>query len=91
VNLRSFARGQQCQVRLPGICSRNEDTTVLAHIRLPGISGMGIKSADLLGAWACDRCHLYADTHHDDATQRAFYEGVLRTQNELIKQGLLKW
>ena len=86
MNLRKLAHGQPCQVRLP-CCDRDTETTVLAHVRLSGISGMGLKAPDLLGAWACMRCHLYADTHHDDATRVAFYEGVMRTQAALLKMG----
>jgi hypothetical protein len=89
VNLRRQAKGRGCQVRLP-CCNFNSETTVLAHVRLPGISGMGLKSPDLLGAWACSACHEYVDRHHDDETQRAFYEGVLRTQAQLIREGVVK-
>lgn len=87
--LRDAARGRDCQIRLVGICNYNPATTVLAHYRLSGISGMGIKSPDQIGAWACSACHSYVDTHKDDATARAFLEGVLRTQARLIKEGLL--
>lgn len=89
MNLRKEARGRACQVRLH-VCNANSETVVLAHVRLPGISGMGHKAPDLLGAWCCSSCHEYADTHHDDATQRAFYEGVLRTQAQLLREGAVK-
>lgn len=88
-NLRDAARGRDCQIRLPGVCNYNPATTVLAHYRLVGISGMGMKAPDVIGAWACSACHLYVDTHKDDATARAFLEGVLRTQARLIKDGVL--
>lgn len=79
-------------VRLPGICSGDPEETVLAHVRLAGISGAGLKSSDVLGAWACSRCHEVTERcKADDAIQRAFYEGVIRTQNELIKYGVIKW
>jgi hypothetical protein len=89
VNLRRLARGQDCKIRLPGICNFNPETTVLAHYRCIGISGMGLKSPDQIGAWACSACHAYVDTHKDDATARAFLEGVIRTQYELIRMGEL--
>jgi hypothetical protein len=50
---------------------------------------MGMKSPNLFGAWACSNCHAYVDTHKDDATARAFLEGVLRTQAQLVKEGVL--
>lgn len=86
-NLRKLARGRPCQVRVV-LCSP-PDTTVLAHVRLSGISGMGLKAPDQLGAHCCANCHSYCDTHHDDATKVAFYKGVFRTQAQLIKEGLL--
>jgi hypothetical protein len=39
-NLRNAARDRECQVRYPeGICCFDNDTVVLAHIRLAGITG----------------------------------------------------
>ena len=61
MNLRKLARGRECQVRLPGVCNGNPETTVLAHYRLAGISGIGMKSPDLIGAWACSDCHYTVD------------------------------
>ncbi len=72
-------------------CNGNSETVVLAHVRLQGISGMGLKSPDLLAAYSCSHCHAYVDTHHDAATKAAFYEGVLRTQAILIKEGVISW
>lgn len=89
-NLRELARGRPCLVRLP-VCNGNADTTVLAHFRLIGVSGMGIKSPDLIGAHSCAACHAYIDTHKDDATQLAFARGVFRTQAILIKEDVVKW
>lgn len=82
-------------VRLPGVCNHNEETTVLAHVRLVGISGMGMKAPDFLGAWACDSCHACYDRRHKadlslDYVQKSFLEGVLRTQYELIKSGTVE-
>lgn len=89
-DLRKAARGRECQVRLPNICNGNPETTVLAHVRLIGISGFGIKSPDLLGAWACSACHAYADSHHDAETNAAFAEGVYRTLNLLWREGAIR-
>lgn len=86
MNLRNEARDRDCMVRLPGICNFDSSTTVLAHVRKIGISGFGIKSPDFLGAWACSACHAYVDSHHDDSTQVAFYEGVFRTQAQLLRE-----
>ena len=66
--IRKSARGQECQVRLPGICNGNPETTVLAHYRMAGMCGMGIKPPDFMGAYACSACHDEIDrrTRHLD-------------------------
>ena len=94
-DLRKLARGQQCTVRLPGGCNGNPETTVLAHFRMAGVSGMGIKSPDLLAAFACSACHDAIDrrAHMDldrDYVRLAHLEGVVRTQAELLKRGVIK-
>ena len=94
MNLRKAARGRGCMVRLPGICNHNSETTVLAHVRLAGVSGMGIKADDLLGAWACSACHDAVDrrSHTDlgrDAVRLAHLEGMVRTIAQLRKEGLV--
>ena len=93
--IRKSARGQQCQIRLPGLCNNNPETVVLAHYRLAGTCGMGSKPADWQAAYACHLCHDAVDGRTrtdftDEALQAAFAEGVMRTQQILIKQGLLK-
>ena len=95
MNLRKAARGRGCMIRLPGICNHNSETTVLAHVRLVGVSGMGIKADDLLGAWACSACHDAIDrrSHTDldrDAVRLAHLEGMVRTIAQLRKEGLVQ-
>ncbi len=94
MNLRKEARGRECQVRLPGVCNGNPETTVLAHYRLVGISGTGLKPPDLIGAWACSACHDVVDGRvpsmmEQDRVKRYFAEGVFRTQYALIREGKL--
>ena len=88
------ARGQQCQVRMPGICNGNSETVVFAHYRLAGSCGTGIKPSNLLGAYACSACHDEADrrTRILDAEAAHLYhaEGVLRTQLLLNRQHLIQ-
>ena len=92
MNLRKLARGRECTVRLPGICNGNCETTVLAHFRLAGISGMGHKSPDAIGAWACSSCHDAIDrrSHMDldrDYVRLAHAEGMARTLSVLCAEG----
>lgn len=96
MNLRDAARGRECQVRLPGVCNFNAETTVLAHARLAGITGAGQKAPDVIGAHACSACHDAIDrrAHTDlerDFVRLHFYEGILRTLDLLAREGLLKW
>ena len=92
--LRKAAKDRGCTVRIPGVCNFNSATTVLAHIRLAGVSGMGMKSPDLLGAWACSSCHDAIDrrfrTDLDrDYVRLAHLEGMVRTIAQLRKEGLI--
>ena len=90
LDLRKLAEGKPCQIRLISVCNRDDRTTVLAHVRLAGVTGMGQKAPDILGAWSCSECHRITETYKDDdQIQRAFLEGVVRTQYELLKQGIL--
>ena len=81
-------------IRLEGICNHNPETTVLAHIRLPGVSGMGLKADDLLGAWACSSCHDACDRRSNtdldrDYVRLAHLEGMVRTIAQLRKEELI--
>lgn len=95
-DLRKLARDRPCMVRLPGICNRNPETTVLAHYRLSGMSGIGMKSPDILGAWCCSDCHDAVDRRSNTQLDREFVrlahaEGVARTINQLVEEGHIKW
>jgi hypothetical protein len=96
MNLRKLANGMDCQVRIPGICNFNSETVVLAHYRLAGTCGVGMKPPDLLGAWCCSSCHDYIDGRTKRKAEDLTYvrgmhaEGCLRTISELIKRGKLK-
>jgi hypothetical protein len=56
------ARGQNCTLRIPGICNGNSETTVAAHSnQIMHGKGMGIKAHDCFAAWACSSCHAEID------------------------------
>lgn len=93
-SLRDVARGKPCMIRLPGICNGDPSTTVLAHLRMAGITGTAQKAPDMLGAWACSACHDACDrrAHIDldlDYIRLAFLEGMARTQYRLIRDEYL--
>lgn len=95
MNLRKEAKGRGCMVRIFGICNHNSETVVLAHIRIAGVSGMGMKSPDLIGAWACSACHDELDGRTRksgltrDELRLAHFEGMARTIMQLHKEGLI--
>jgi len=91
---RDSARGEDCQVRLPGICNHNPETVVLAH--LPDGTGgkMGGKSYDLCSVYACSSCHDTIDRRahtekHRDWVMLAAYDGHMRTLNKFVEKGLI--
>lgn len=96
-DIRASANGEACHVRLAGICNGRTDTTVWSH--WPGLDadrGMGLKSVDLAGAYACASCHDAVDgrTHtgpgHDRAAiVLAWMLGHLRSLVTLARKGLV--
>lgn len=90
--LRKLARGQDCMIRIPGVCNHNPETTVLAHYRMTGTCGTGMKPPDTMGAWACSSCHDFVDSRMKSRLseyERRIYhaEGVMRTLAALDKMG----
>ena len=80
-------------VRLPDICNHNSETVILAHYRMAGITGTGLKAPDILGAWACSSCHDAIDrrSHPEldrDYVKLAHLEGMVRTLYQLSKEGV---
>ena len=81
-------------VRLPEICNHNSETVVLAHYRMAGLSGVGMKPDDALGAWSCSSCHDAIDRRSHMGLERdyvrlAHLEGVMRTLAVLRSEKLL--
>ena len=94
IDLRKYAKGKPCLIRIPGWCNREPETTVLCHYRLVGYSGMGLKNFDMLGAFGCSDCHDVVDGRRGQEfsrSQRLLYlaEGVMRTQAYLIEHGII--
>ena len=92
--LRNAARGRGCMVRLPEVCNHNSETVILAHYRMAGLSGVGMKPDDALGAWSCSSCHDAIDrrSHMElerDYVRLAHLEGVMRTLAVLRSEKLL--
>ena len=87
------ARGQECQIRIPGVCSGRPDTVVLCHLNGAGLS---IKDDDDEGAYGCFECHCAVDdkplTPHGFTRIQILlmhYEGVHRTRAIMKRSGLI--
>lgn len=95
IDLRAYAKGKPCLIRVPGWCNREKDTTVFCHYRLVGYSGMSLKMADIFGAFGCSDCHDIVDRRRivpeipRSLCQLYLAEGVMRTQAYLAERGIL--
>lgn len=91
LNARKAARGESCTIRLPGCTGGGEDT-VLAHLRMAGYCGTGMKPPDVpFAAFACSVCHDHVDRRRTDLeyefVRLAHAEGCLRTAHKLMECG----
>jgi hypothetical protein len=89
------ARGEDCTIRLPGVCNFKPETTVACHVS--GVRfghGTGIKTKFF--AYGCSSCHDVVDGRRKrpdgmskEAVQVAHLEGVLETMMKLQNKGLV--
>lgn len=92
------ARGEQCTLRLPGICNRNPETTVWAHSNTPEggkARGKKLEIVDHIGAYACDCCHMVYDRQHSrppgmtkEYVDARFEQGRIESEQKLKEKGL---
>lgn len=93
----AHARGQQCQLALPGICGHNPETTVFAHLNGHAFGkGAGNKAHDIAGFFADEACHRYYDVGHgtkpvisDLELSQALLRAVVNTWVILINDGVI--
>jgi hypothetical protein len=76
--IRQDARGRDCTLQIPGVCSHDPARTVGCHLRLFGFGGMGVKPDDLLIIDACDRCHAVLDSRDKWAAAGLGWDDILR-------------
>ena len=85
------AKGENCALRIPGVCNFNSETTVFAH---NNGAGMALKAHDIHGCYACSDCHNWLDKTSTRDDKRIFAQELLRamieTQSILIQKGLIK-
>ena len=86
--LRASARGEQCTLRLVGVCNFNPETTVLAHIGKGG--GMGSKCGDNMAVFACSNCHSEIDSSAKGSHAVDKLRALGETQQIWFDNGLMK-
>lgn len=85
--LRDSAKGQVCNIRIPGVCNHDKDTTVLAHLNGSGTGtkyGNEYEVLDVLGSFACFDCHDAVDgrrrtMYSPDVLEFMHMQGMVRT------------
>lgn len=79
------AKGQMCTVRIPGVCNRDRDTVISAHIR-DGSTGMGVKASDLSTVSCCSSCHDAIDGRSIVLSREDWLFYALRGLQETLQQ-----
>lgn len=93
--LRKSARGQECTLRLPGICVGGTETTVLCHLPSHiGLKGAGMKVPDWWAVFGCHACHDVIDGRRLAGQANVFapyvLDAVQRTWAVWFDLGLLR-
>lgn len=94
--IRNAARGQRCTIRLPGICSYDDTTTVFCHFSY-ATSGMGMKPSEMSGAFGCSKCHSVVDGREKrphgvliEDVEWCKARGMVETWHRLIEMGVIR-
>lgn len=93
----NHARGQECQLALPGICQHDPETTVFCHLNGSAFGkGGGLKAHDIAGFFGDDACHRYYDVGHgtnpiisDLELSQALIKAVVNTWVILVNDGVI--
>ena len=89
--LTETARGQDCTLRVPGVCSFDTATTVWAHSNWDEHGkGKGLKAHDPFGCWACSACHDWLDRTRDPRRRALFDKARDLTLYRLFEQRKLQ-
>lgn len=83
--IRASARGEDCTLRISGVCNYNPETTVWAHSNQSKHGkGIGLKAADEYGCYACSCCHAFLD--HGWANDPLMHSGHVQVFFEIAMQ-----
>lgn len=96
--IQRFAKGQPCQLRIPGVCRTTPDNedTCLCHAPHPNRGGM--RTDDEWGCVGCMPCHDMMDHRvsakswyaANDMPEAAWLRGIYEWQAMLKQAGLMK-
>lgn len=83
------AKGEECTLRIPGVCNRDPATTVFAHMNG---GGMAYKHHDIHGCYACSKCHALLDSAwgYSMNGKSNLLRAMTETQCKLLEKGLIK-
>lgn len=91
--IRNASRDMSCKLAIPGVCTRDPEKTVGAHLRLFNIAGGAQKPDDLFLVDACDACHAVQESRDRWADAQLGWDDVLRalifSQRERRASGLI--
>ena len=87
--IRKSAKGEDCTLRIPGICNFNPETVVLCHAPYPG--RYGSRKDDWWAAYGCSNCHDAVDGRLKSTLEYTMYwDGAIHeTQAKLIDKRLI--
>jgi hypothetical protein len=81
--IQKSARGEECALRIPGVCNGNPETTVLCHAPYPGRSGM--RTHDWWAAYGCSSCHAVLDFYAIPDCESIWLPAIHETQAKLLQ------
>lgn len=91
--LRDCAKNQPCMLLVPGVCNRDNSTTVWCHSNLSRHGkGERRKAHDCYAALGCFACHTWLDTGKASAAEKeaVFIAGFERTQLHCWRAGIFR-
>lgn len=88
--LTDYAKGKECLIRIPEVCSFNDEQTVPCHVPLMDYHGTGMKMEDWFYAFGCHNCHDACDRRRYMHLDRGFVricllEGMIRTHAYILE------
>jgi hypothetical protein len=89
--LRQSAMWEACTFQIPGVCTHNNEETVLCHINVLNDKGWSTKPSDLTAAFGCSECHRFVDNLELCPQDSLFYtrRAISRTIHRWVEMGLI--